>query len=130
MIRNGEISTYPKLLFIKHRLNIERSISQGLSKIRRAARVKLSTDTKSELLKRSLEETDEDDLNQVRLDFSLDSEGTQGLQYQAGFGSEDETKEDDDLLISESVSEDEIDEIDESDEERTVKHRERSQSWW
>lgn len=30
IIRNGEAVTYPKLLFIKHRLNIERTIERGL----------------------------------------------------------------------------------------------------
>lgn len=30
IIKNGEAVTYPKLLFIKHRLNIERTIEKGL----------------------------------------------------------------------------------------------------
>lgn len=33
-IRNGESVTYPKLLFIKHRLNIERTIEKGLEATR------------------------------------------------------------------------------------------------
>lgn len=35
MIRNGELSTYPKLLFIKHRLNIERKIREGWESVRK-----------------------------------------------------------------------------------------------
>lgn len=35
MIRNGEMSTFPKLLFIKHRLNIETKIRTGWKKYKR-----------------------------------------------------------------------------------------------
>lgn len=101
MIRNGEISTYPKLLFINHRLNIERAISKGLQKIRKLNKAKPdkseSTESTIDQLKRTLSNSDDEySFNTSILPAFLND---QSLQYQTGFGSgnEEDINSDDQL---------------------------------
>lgn len=105
MIRNGEISTFPKLHFIKHRLNIERKIISGLREFRKISRNKLANESKSQLLRRTLEESEDEEAPPLQVGYDLGSHREQGLQYQVGFGSGGEEEEIDDIaLIEEAVS--------------------------
>lgn len=97
MIRNGELSTYPKLHFIKHRLNIERAIEKGLKKykkqVRNLQREKLGREDAKTANQLFSSESD-DDAGNTNGDYDLHT-GINGLTYQVRFD-QDEDDEDDD----------------------------------
>jgi predicted acylesterase/phospholipase RssA len=105
MIRNGEMSTFPKLLFIKHRLNIEHKIREGWQKFKRSARK-----TDQELL------SDSGDERQQQY-YHTDSNG---LQFQVKF---DEKNDDEDIDIDEEQVAYDPFKLGKHEEERSLRRR-------
>ncbi|KAH3674706.1 hypothetical protein WICMUC_003122 [Wickerhamomyces mucosus] len=136
MIRNGEISTYPKLLFIKHRLSIERLIEKGLKKYKKENKFH---NGKSMGYSSDEEKANEEHLidNIINLDTDVG-----GLQYQVRFSNQqniasDETEygndeEDDDsyLVENEYLKDLNDDNINKVSYEGDLSKKRRTTTWW
>jgi len=119
MIRNGELSTYPKLHFIKHRLNIERAIEKGLKKYKKEVRELQKAEfgqQNAEKIKEFVNssESDDDDAGNINTNYDLQS-GVNGLNYQVRFDQEGEGEGDEDDSYNEDEDPDYEDEEEEDD---------------
>lgn len=117
MIRNGELSTYPKLHFIKHRLNIERTIEKGLKKykkqVRQLQKSQLGQEDAAKVEKLFSSESDIDDAGNTHGNYDLHS-GINGLNYQVRF---EQDEDDDEGSYNEEEDPDYVEEDEEEDEE-------------
>lgn len=98
MIRNGEMSTYPKILFIKHRLEIERKIREGLKKFRKSTTTALRSTPEFELLSDS-----GDDITRGQLEVPYNDDGLQlQVKLDEKNDGEDDYSDDEDMDVEEN----------------------------
>lgn len=138
MIKAGQLSAFPKLLFIKNRLNIERRIETGLRKYKKVVRElrrnnsnNNRTDNLQTKIRESLISSDSDDDNGHRKEFSNLDTAIEGLNYQVRFDSPD-NDESDDIDDEDKGPKEAYDEYDDDSdsEDNSSKLRRRSTSWW
>ena len=117
IIKNGEKVTYPKLLFIKHRLNIERTIEKGLenSKIDIDATADAPPDLVSHIIENEEEMGVSDDDSIYMLSKETNSEEELGPSVSKGEDSEQNYKTGDNVFSTDGEEEVDLDGIENDD---------------
>lgn len=143
MIENGQSATYPKLHFIKHRLNIERKIIEGLKKYKAAVResttattATTTTTTQSRSMgtfdRGGFVFSDSEDESRV---YDLNA-GVEGMQYQVRLDKRDDHSDDDSENDEDDLAGDdnEFDLVDEPEDDEAAPHssmsKRRRSAWW